>query len=102
VAVLFGLPSSLQLLQFVLKDVVIHLAHPYDQKLPKASSVSLDRLFVYLVAYRRVSVGVLPSIMVFRGDPRSGTNHFQLESRFIRFSPCRLCQTHTSVLLAAL
>jgi hypothetical protein len=24
---------------------VVHLAHPYDRKLPKASSVSLDRLF---------------------------------------------------------
>jgi hypothetical protein len=45
---------------------------------------------MYLVAYRRVSVGVFPSIMVFRGGPRSGTNHFRLESGFIRFSPCRL------------
>jgi hypothetical protein len=52
VVVLLGLPSSLLLLQFVLKDVAVHLAHPYDQKLPKASSVSLDRLFMYLVAYR--------------------------------------------------
>jgi hypothetical protein len=53
VAVLSGLPSPLLLLQFVLKDVAVHLALLYDQKLPKASSVSLDRLFMYLVAYRR-------------------------------------------------
>jgi hypothetical protein len=52
VAVLLGLPSSLLLLQFVLKDVAVHLVRPYDQKLPKAFSVSLDMLFRYLVAYR--------------------------------------------------
>jgi hypothetical protein len=49
VAVLLGLPSSLQLLQFVLKDVVIHQALPYDQKLPEASSVSFDRFLCILL-----------------------------------------------------
>jgi hypothetical protein len=62
VAVLLGLPSSLLLLQFVLKDVAIHLALPYVQKLPKASSVSV-------LPIDGVSVGVLPSIMFFRGGP---------------------------------
>jgi hypothetical protein len=37
-----------------------------------------------------VLVGDLPSIIVFWGGPRSGTNHFQLESGFIRFSPFHL------------
>jgi hypothetical protein len=56
VAVLLGLPSSLQLLRFVLKDVVIHLALPYNQKLPEASSklpeassVSFDRFLCILL-----------------------------------------------------
>jgi hypothetical protein len=87
VAVPLGLPFSLLLLQFVLKDVAVHLAHPYDQKLPKALSVSLDRFF--MLPIDGVSVGVLPSIMVFQGGPRSGTIHFRLESGFIRFSPRR-------------
>jgi hypothetical protein len=68
-AVLLGLPSSLLLLQFVLKDVAIHLAHPYVQKLPKALSVSLDRLFMYLVAYRRCVGGSSPLHHVFPGGP---------------------------------
>jgi hypothetical protein len=37
-----------------------------------------------------VSVGDLPSIMVFWGGPRSGTNHFRLEFGFICFYPFRL------------
>jgi hypothetical protein len=69
VAVLLGLPSSLLLLQFVLKDVAVHLAHPYDQKLPKASLVSLDRLFMYLVAYRRCVGRSSPLHHGFPGGP---------------------------------
>jgi hypothetical protein len=37
-----------------------------------------------------VSVGDLPSFMVFRESPRSGTNHFWMEFGFIRFSLFRL------------
>jgi hypothetical protein len=74
VAVLLGLPSSVLFLQFFLKDVAVHLAYPYDRKLLKASSVSLDRLFI-----DSVLVGDLPSVMVFWGGPQSGTNHFRLE-----------------------
>jgi hypothetical protein len=69
---------------------VVHLAHPFDRKLSKASSVSLDRLLCFLLPIDGVSVGDLPSIMVFCGGPRSGTIHFRLEFGFIRFSPFRL------------
>jgi hypothetical protein len=69
VAVLLGLPSSVLLLQFFLEDVAVHLAHPYDRKLPKASSVSLDRPFMYLVAYRRCVGRGSPLLHVFLGGP---------------------------------
>jgi hypothetical protein len=41
--------------------------HLYDRKLPKASSVSLDRLLCILLPIDGVSVGDLPSIMFFWG-----------------------------------
>jgi hypothetical protein len=31
-----GLPSSVPILLFSLKDVTVHLAHPYDRKLSKS------------------------------------------------------------------
>jgi uncharacterized protein YhhL (DUF1145 family) len=52
VAALLGLSSSVLFLQFFLKVVVVHLAHPYDRRLPKASSVSLGFLcFVFPILY---------------------------------------------------
>jgi hypothetical protein len=54
VAVLFRSSTLPSAPSVVLKDVVIHLALPPDQKLPEALLVSLDRFYVS----RRLSTGV--------------------------------------------
>jgi hypothetical protein len=88
VAVLFRFSTLLSAPSVVLKDVVIHLALPSGQKLPEASSVSLDRFYVSCCLSTGVG-GSSPLHHGFRGGPRSGSNHFRLESGFARFPPCR-------------
>jgi hypothetical protein len=68
VAVLLGLPSSIPLLQFSVKDVAVHLAHPYDRKLSRASSVSLGFLCIF-VAYQRCVGRGSPHHHGFLGRP---------------------------------
>jgi hypothetical protein len=67
---------------------MIHLALPSDQKLSEALLVPLDRFYVSCCLSTGVG-GSSPLHHGFWGGPQSGSNHFRLESGFVRFSPCR-------------
>jgi hypothetical protein len=105
VVVLLGFPSAVLLLQFFLKDVAIHLALPYNQKLPKASSVSLDRFFMggaHEVAPTTSgwSLALYASLLsAFFCRVLSGPVYpFQCQAleRWLELSPSRDCEAHSA------